>query len=110
MIQHKNLSPAVMGWDTSTAMTDLNGMEVGVYMEFRGGRMYVWMEQEQDRDELEAEFGCGHVWDESCADCEKFGVRSYDDLDELNRDLSLYCGDGETVFFYEDDLLGVVGC
>lgn len=106
MILHRNMNTEDMYIDTSSPMVDMNGMEIAVLLEETGGRMFVWMEMEYDRDDVEKQNpGLGSVWDESAAECNRFGVRSYDDLGELNRDLAAMCGDGETLFFRWDDLL-----
>ena len=98
-------------WDASTSFIDLNGMETKAYVVDCFECFYLWLEQEQDRDELEEEYGLGHVWDESDADCREFGVREYDDLDELNYELAAVCGDGEKTFFYIDELYEcITGC
>lgn len=97
-------------WHSNSCFVDLNGMATQAYVFVADDMYYLWLEQEQDRDELEAEFGLGCVWDESAADCEKFGVRAYYDLDELNEELSRCSGDEQTLFFYEDELLGICGC
>ena len=98
-------------WDANTCFIDLNGMATQAYVVDCPECFYLWLEQEQDRDELEAEFGLGHVWDESASDCEKFGVRGYFGLDELNDELASVCGDGEKTFFYIDELYEcITGC
>lgn len=99
-----------LAWDSSACFIDLNGMATEAYVVIENDMYYLWLEQEQDREELEKEFGLGYVWDESAADCEKFGVRAYDDLDELNNDLASVCGDERKEFFYWDDLVGICGC
>ena len=111
MMVHRDRKREDMRTDVMAVMIDLNGMTVEINMEISDadGRYYVWLEQPDDRDDLEEEFpGLGEVWDESAADCERFGVRSYDNLDELNNSISAFCGDGETVFFVWDDLLECV--
>ena len=61
----------------------------------------VWIDEEDE--------SMMHLLDALRKELDEIGVQEFADLESVNSFCESYCGDNEPSYFYEDDLMGVMG-